>query len=340
MTRPAVGLRAGEHHGRVCLVVTGAPRSARLAVVPAELAARAKGWQPLAGAFDERDGETWFLPRFPLVPGLRYALLIERAVAAETEIPAPTEAAPGTEVVSITPSAEEVPFNLLRVYVSFSAPMSEGWATRAIRVVRAESGEELNNVFLPMEPELWDSSRQRLTLLLDPGRIKRGLAPNTEFGYPLTEGVPVSIVVQQDFRDAEGRPLLAPAKRSYRVGPAIRTRVDPSLWQLTLPRAESNDLLVASFDRPLDHALLRRCLTVLDTATVPVRGEAHIDESRHRWSFTPSSPWRAGAYALRVDSRLEDVAGNSVRRVFDRELHLPEHEPLDVRRLDLPIHTV
>ena len=97
--------------------------------------------------------------------------------------------------MAIYPTAAELPVNLLRVYVHFSAPMSEGWAARAIRVSREDTGETLDDVFLPPEPELWDPERKRLTMLLDPGRIKRGLVPNLEFGYPLVEGTAVRIAI-------------------------------------------------------------------------------------------------------------------------------------------------
>jgi hypothetical protein len=330
-----ITFRCVERDGRSCLLVGGAPPGARLSVVPSELARYAERWQPVAGSFGEDEGGVRFVPRFPLMPGLRYSLLLDGLEVACTEVPA-AEGKPTTVVVSIAPRAGSVPFNLLRVYVCFSAPMSEGWAGHAVVVRRADTGEPLDGVFLPMEPELWDSSRRRLTLLLDPGRIKRGLLPNAEAGYPLAEGVPVSIVVEQSFRDAQGQPLRAPAERRYLVGPAIRARVAPSAWRLQPPRAGSESPLVAAFDRPLDGALLRRCLAVVDSGTTRVPGETVADEDDSRWRFTPSSPWPAGDYALRVDTRLEDVAGNSVRRVFDRDLHLPEDEPLKADFVDRP----
>ena len=148
------------------------------------------------------DGSVCFLPRFPFVAGMRYSLLAHRnpADAAETppevwNIQRPAEdAEPVASVVAIYPGGGEVPVNLLKLYVQFSEPMSEGWAQRAVRVCRDDTLEPLEDVFLPMEPELWDRQRQRLTLLLDPGRIKRGLVPNLEAGYPLTEGRPLPVV--------------------------------------------------------------------------------------------------------------------------------------------------
>jgi hypothetical protein len=306
-----------------------------MSIVPSEFDRRVQDWQPVAGIFESQDGDAWFVPRFPLVPGLGYTLLIDGVEAARIETPA-RASTPTTEVVSIHPAAVELPVNLLRIYVTFSAPMSEGYATRAVTIRRLDTGEPLGGALLEMEPELWDSSRRRLTLLLDPGRIKRGLVPHAEAGYPLVEGVPVAVVVDSSFRDATGTPLRAPAERRYRIGSAIRARLDPGSWRLTVPAAHADVALVAEFGTPLDHALLQACLVVRDAAMAPVGGEVLVDGGESSWLFRPSSPWKPGRYTLRVDARLEDVAGNSVRRVFDRDLDLHADDPLDVDYVELP----
>jgi hypothetical protein len=330
-----VELLLGDGDGRFSLHVRGCPASADMSVVTSEFVGRVDGWQPIAGSFEERDGITRFVPRFPLVPGLAYSLLIDGVESASIDVPAPAPNAT-TEVVSIHPTAAEVPLNLLRIYVSFSARMSEGDAAHAVTVHRLDSGEPLDHTLLQMEPELWDGSRQRLTLLLEPGRIKRGLAPNIEAGPPLTEGIPIAVRVDRSFRDAAGEPLRAPAERCSLVGPAVRARIDPSAWRLTLPAAGSQDALLVSFDRPIDRALLGRCLTVVDQGMTPILGARTVDEGDLLWRFGPSSPWPAGRHAVRIDARLEDVAGNSVRRVFDRDLRLPENDPCDVDFVNLP----
>ena len=85
-----------------------------------------------------------------------------------------------TEVMAIYPTAAEVPRNLLRLYVWFSAPMSEGYAARHVRLA-GDAGERLAGALLP-GGELWSGDGRRLTLLLDPARIKRGLAAHREAG--------------------------------------------------------------------------------------------------------------------------------------------------------------
>ena len=285
----------------------------------------------VAGRFEvERDGD-FFGPRFAFADGVSYSLLIHAPDAGCPEtwtIQRPARsAAPTAQVLEIYPTAEVLPLNLLRVYVHFSDPMSEGWAARAISVIREDTGETLENVFLPPEPELWDAERRRLTMLLDPGRIKRGLVPNLEWGYPLVEGTTVSIAVDLAFRDAAGQPLKEATHRSFTVGLALRTRIDPWRWQLTPPFAGSTTPLLVNFDRPLDHGLLLHSLSIQDPNGNTTNGTAEIGPSELSWSFTPAVPWVSGEHNLVVEPRLEDVAGNTPVRVFDRDISRPEDIP-------------
>jgi hypothetical protein len=282
--------------------------------------------QPIAGQFECVAGAVWFTPRFPFVPGASYTLVV---AAEEWRITRPARVgAPTADVVAIYPTADEVPANLLRIYLHFSEPMSEGWAARAVRVRRADTDEPLHDVFLPMEPELWDGERRRLTMLLDPGRIKRGLVPNREAGYPLVEGVPIVVGVDPAFRDASGNPLRARAERTYRVGPPVRRHVDPAQWHLHPPVAGTMEPLKVELDRPLDHALLGHCLRVRNEPGAPVAGSGTIGARERSWRFEPDEPWEAGRFTLIVDSRLEDLAGNSLNRVFDRDLTRAADAPL------------
>ena len=311
----------------------------------------------VAGDFAVDFNSVWFVPRFPFMDGMDYSLVIDAGVTDAGMIDAGVIAAggvesqevwpvrrpstptvPATEVAAIHPTATELPVNLLRMYVLFSAPMSEGWAGRAIRVCREDTGEELEGVFLPSDPELWDASRRRLTMLLDPGRIKRGLVPNREFGYPLLEGAPVRVSVDAEFRDAGGQPLKASAARSYQIGPPLRSRIDPGGWRLIAPAAGSLHPLIVDFDRPLDHGLLQRCLWVRDAAGGTIPGQGESGAAERNWQFTPASPWAPGGYQLVVAPRLEDVAGNSPVRVFDRDISKPEESPAAAVRLAVDFH--
>jgi hypothetical protein len=283
--------------------------------------------QPIAGRFEVERDVVWFVPRFPFLDGRTYALLVstgaggwrgEGAERWEVWRPAPLDQ-PSTRVIAVHPAASVVPCNLLKLYIEFSAPMSEGRALSGVSVRRADSNILLEGVFLQMEPELWNPERRRLTMLLDPGRIKRGLVPNQEAGYPLVEGVPIVVRVE-GLLDAAGQPLAAPFERRYEVGPVLRKRVEPKAWRIETPRAGTLDSLEVTFDRPLDHALLRHAITIREAEGGLVAGEGTAVEADLGWRFVPAQAWEVRRFRLMVDSRLEDLAGNSVMRVFDRDI--------------------
>ncbi len=280
--------------------------------------------QGMAGNF-ERNGDTLiFTPRFVFVDGVHYVLLVDGVPAGSLRRPVPPPTPP-TTVTGIFPTGTTVPVNLLRLYIQFSAPMSEGFSGRSIHLTDAESGAPLPGALLDFTHELWDPARTRLTVLLEPGRIKRGLVPHMESGFPLRQGRTVVLTVDAGFRDARGRDLAESVSRRYQVGPALTTRVDPNQWLVTRPRAGTPAGLHVTFDRPLDRGLLARCLAVVDAKGVPVPGEAHVSGGERLWTFRPVHPWTAGC-TLTVDPALEDVCGNAVPRPFDHDLARPEDE--------------
>ncbi len=321
-----------------------AGRTHLVAVLPSEFVpslARLEALLPLAGEFDIAWDALRFTPRFPFLDGMSYSLLVyrgegPRASFEEWRIQRPAlSGEPTTRVTAIYPTAQELPFNLLKFYVHFSSPMSVGKALRSVSVHRADNGERVEDVFVVMD-ELWDPERRRLTLLLDPGRIKRGLAPHEESGYPLIEGVGIVLTIDASLRDASGRPLAEKAEWRYAIGAALRTRVDPKVWRVSSPSAGSKEPLTVVFDRPLDHALLQHCLLVRDMAGTPLPGRASTGPREESWRFEPERPWREGRYTIAIDPRLEDLAGNSLTRVFDRDLDRAEDAPADARPAEIP----
>ena len=87
--------------------------------------------------------------------------------------------------------------------------MSRGGVYEQIRV-RDGAGREIELAFLELDEELWDPSMTRLTLLIDPGRIKRGVKPLEDVGPVFEAGRNYSLSVAADCRDAAGRSLRRP----------------------------------------------------------------------------------------------------------------------------------
>jgi hypothetical protein len=277
---------------------------------------------PMLGELVSDRATRCFLPRYDFVPGTHYEVFI--GGSSNTTLTMPTVDLPlATEVIAIFPTATVVPRNLLRFYIHFSAPMSEGYAADSISVVD-EAGKPMPGALLPTEDELWDADRRRLTLLLDPARIKRGLRPHLELGYPLTLGSMFRLVVDEGLRDAQGARLIASAERSYQVASDERRLVDPSRWAVTPPSVGTRDALTLTFDRALDHGLVTHCLRVLSADGRAVEGSVRVSAGERSWSYVPRLPWLAGPHRIAVKPVLEDLAGNSLHRVFDRDLTLPD----------------
>ena len=285
----------------------------------------------MAGSLVAEGDDLCFVPRFSFVDGTTYTVRVGGAVAATLTRPR-REVPATTEVAEICPTAIEVPRNLLRCYVRFTAPMGMGYATDHVRLVD-DDGVTITGALLPADHELWDPDRTRLTVLLDPGRIKRGLASH-QAGYALREGTPFRLVVDREFLDAQGIPLSGGAERRYLVGADERRRVDPRAWAVTAPPSGTREPLSIGFDRPLDHGLLARCIHVVGPDGVLVDGIAEVGPEQRSWRLTPGRAWTSEWYRLTVDPVLEDLAGNSVTRVFDRDLGRTEDDP----RTTVPFH--
>ena len=225
--------------------------------------------------------------------------------------------APSTVVREVYPTGDVVPMNLLRMYVQFSAPMSDGHSYDFVKLFAGDSLVEEPFFTAGGTVELWDPERTRLTVLFDPGRIKRDLKPHEEMGLPLRTGKRYRLVIDSAWPDAQGRPLVRSYAKEFRVGAQDRALVRTTDWRLTRPRVGMNDSLVLTFPEPLDRALLMRLLTVHDSAGRPIAGDIVVSDRETRWAFVPREPWRSGPYALHVDTELEDLAGNNLRKLFD-----------------------
>jgi len=310
-----------------------------LAVVPTGALRLGDQLVATSGSWTRTNEGAQFAPRFPGVPGTDFVVLGQGASGeqhwrelARVSVP-PVELLPTTIIESIDPAGETIPANLLRFSVSFSAPIEEGSATGRIRLLD-EAGTVMPGTLLDMPPELWDRSRRRLTVLLEPGRIKRGLQPNVQAGPPLRENSAVTLEVDSAIRDAGGATLAVPARRTYLVGPPVRSRVDPALWSVLWP-SETAASLVVRFDRPLDRSLVGRCLRVRDERGDRIPGHAWLDEDALEWRFAPTTVAATQHLRLHIDTVLEDLAGNSVRRVFDRDLDDPADDGIAAAELVL-----
>jgi hypothetical protein len=162
---------------------------------------------PVLGRYELLPDGARFTPRYPLMRGLKYrasadlfVLLglgeLEHSAPSPLVFSLPHEPTVRSAVVDgIFPSSDALPENLLRFYVHFSAPMQSGGVQDHI-VLLGSDGQPVVAAFLDLTTELWDPAMRRLTVLLDPGRTKRGMGTNIELGAPLRQGDHYTLVIR------------------------------------------------------------------------------------------------------------------------------------------------
>jgi hypothetical protein len=224
-----------------------------------------------------------------------------------------------TSITQVYPTADVLPENLLKFYVHFSAPMRRGHIYDHIRLLD-ENGKPVELPFLEIDEELWDPGMKRLTLFIDPGRIKRGVEPLEDVGPALVAGKRFKLVIDGAWKDASGRPLAQSFVKSFKVAPPDRSPPDPETWKVAPPPAGGSAPLTVSFGKPLDHALALRMVRVVDAGGKEVAGTASLADRETRWTFTPKNAWRPGRYSLVVQTTIEDLAGNNIGKPFDVDL--------------------
>lgn len=312
------------------------------------------------GAHRVAGGVLRFEPQYPLQPGLAYDVVLDlsrlpranAAGVASQEASAPATVSPiapvtqrllvpkpptvaTTIVEQVYPSANELPENLLKFYLHFSAPMSRGEAYRRVHLLDS-AGREVQWPFLELDEELWDPAGKRFTLFFDPGRVKRELVPRLEMGPALVEGEKYTLVIDKDWLDATGNQLRETFRKEFRVTAPDDKPPTPDTWKITPPAAGTSTPLEVVFPEALDHALLTRQLWVENEHGEVVAGVNKTAEAETRWQFTPQTTWQPGKYRIQVDTTLEDLAGNSIGRPFEIDVFNSVERRVEPKRVAIP----
>jgi hypothetical protein len=287
-----------------------------------------------------------FIPHFPLERGLLYRASFDpRPLACyspsdlltlEFSLPKQQDDLP-TRVTQIFPSCDRLPENLLRFYVCFSGSMQRGRAKIEISLLDA-NGSPVADALYRAPIELWDGSMRCLTVLLDPGRLKRGVGPNRELGPPLKTGQLYTLVVGKGMTDQSGRPLTDNVYKRFQVTSPVREPIAIEQWKIFSPDINSHDPLVLQFPRPLDRVQLVHSISIASGSGNAIDGRIEIDDCERRWSFVPVSPWTTSLYSIQAAPGLEDVCGNNVMAAFDRPLQPDIDLATEVSSRSIPLY--
>ncbi len=282
---------------------------------------------PMLGKYRIEADALRFEPQFAPEPGVTYRAVFlpaqlpgnsaaRNSVVTATFALPPRNLTPTTVVTQIYPSADVLPENLLKFYLHFSAPMRRGDIYQHIRLLDS-AGKAVELPFLEIDEELWNQDFTRLTLFIDPGRIKRGVKPLEEIGPSLEAGKSYRLVIDREWRDGNGAPMKESFEKSFRVAPPVRQPIDPAQWQIAAPKAGSRDPVTITFPAPMEHALAARMIVVTTDLGKTVLGTVTLGNQERLWKFVPDSAWLRGQYNLVIQTTIEDLAGNNIGKPFE-----------------------
>jgi hypothetical protein len=206
----------------------------------------------------------------------------------------------------VYPSGPEVPENLLRIELRFSAPLRHPLALEHVKLVD-ESGRVIEGAFLDLPLPAADASR--VTLLLHPGRVKTGLVAQRTFGRALQAGTRMTLVI-------EDAALARPVRKTWQVVGFDAQPPAPSLWRFKQPTAGTRTPLLVHLDAPIS-STAEALIAVRGPDGNRVAGNSRLEVGETVWRLTPARAWHAGLYALVTHPELEDAAGNRPCAAFE-----------------------
>ena len=139
------------------------------------------------------------------------------------------------------------------------------------------SGNPDHHAFMEFKQELWSPDGKRLTVLFDPGRIKRGVSTNLERGPALLAGNSYQLIISGAWQDVYGQEIVE-TRKEFAVIQPYRQQLNVNDWKIHQPKAYSCDPLGIQFDRVIDHALVQSMIHIEDEGKNLIGGRFEILE--------------------------------------------------------------
>ncbi|PIY09911.1 MAG: hypothetical protein COZ18_07115 [Flexibacter sp. CG_4_10_14_3_um_filter_32_15] len=223
-------------------------------------------------------------------------------------------------IVTVYPTTDSIPVNILRFYIQFSAPMQEMDILSHIKL-RNKEGKNITGVFFENQYELWNEDRTKVTLIVDPGRVKLGLLANNKMGRAFDVGKKYTLTIDSLLLDFNDQQLKENFTKTFIAVQEDTLPPDTKLWQLTVPKVNTQDVITIDFKDKIDHISAQTLIKVFQN-NKEIHGLISLTNKEQKYTFKPDKNWKKGSYQILAHPSLEDIAANSVNQVFD-------HNPLD-----------
>lgn len=285
---------------------------------------------PILGSWTRSDLYDVFKPIIPLSAGKKY-LIFRNGINTDSIFLKRKKQAPPT-VLAFYPSTDTVPENLLKCYIRFSKPMRDHNIYEFFTVTDS-NGKVVKDVFLPLQPALWNQDQTVLTLWIDPGRVKRDLIRNRNLGTPLKAGKTYQIRISSEWQALNGEKLSYDFRKSFYISARDEKIPDSSQWQIKPPNSNTSKSLTVIFPENMDYRTTLEGIKIYKGDQL-ISGKPSLRSQERQWVFIPDSEWQTGNYVIKIEPTIEDHAGNNLLRPFDNDLSAkPDNSsnPLKIR---------
>lgn len=219
-------------------------------------------------------------------------------------------------VRDIFPKPRKLPENMLYFHISFTNPIAPKQGIfNKIHLLDAR-GKRLKEVW--KKTEIYYEEGHGLSLLLHPGRVKRGMLARKVLGPIFREGQSYRLLISAKVRNIYGKPLGRALHKDFIIGPPDYKFVQPR-WSIQFPRkAKTKQNLILTFRESLDHASILKGVKILDEEEKEVVGNWRLHKkNKESYRFEPREKWAKKQYSILFTSLLTDLAGNSLNRLFE-----------------------
>lgn len=289
----------------------------------------------LDGTYEVFETSVSFTPRYPFVPGIRYRatfftdqlahnpnevyLPVTDPTSLDLEFSFETIKHERPRVAAIFPSADTLPENLLKFHIKFNVPMKAGEVYQHVKLLD-ESGNTVEKAFLTFDQEFWNHEMTTVTILLDPGRIKRGLRGNLEMNPPLETGKRFFLVVGKGWQNIDGTSIDQDVVKAFYCAEADRKSPLENTLQVVAPKSPGDGLKLI-FGESMDAITLASHVQIMDSQNNRVESSVEFVGIEKGILIKPKTFWSHETYTILINPLIEDLAGNNFNRVFDRDLN-------------------
>jgi len=272
---------------------------------------------PILGKTIDSKKQLSFIPIVPLGWNQDYTLICGRDIQYFTlQIP---DAYEFLSIKNIYPSSSSVPSNILKWYIKFSKAVNTSYIYKHIRFINA-SGDTISNAILPLENTLVSEDKTLITIWIEPGRQKRGLIPNSKQGAVFNPNKTYKLIISNQLKDSEGVPMSADYIHSFKVEYPDRIKPNITNWNIQRPEINSLSSLLIHTNESLDYGSILNNIYIINAQNQKTEGDWRLIQQEKTLSFIPIKPWTQGSYKVLFHAEIEDLAGNNLHKLFDKDI--------------------